>query len=261
MVSQDRLLYSCSQHDVERLSWAWTYVRIFFVLNKTWTILLVFCCIPRPLCRWSCRYPNSSFGWAKLSTHCQAPCTHTLHTLTHLRRQLPRTVYAHKYVFRYVFTSLDICHTLPCRTHSDICICTHTHLHQPITTIQSIWTQAQVTPTQAVGAWNNAVVRRAKVLWARVPQSSHGAPQPNTSRCLEGAPMNEWNEKKWNEMNQTKWNEMKWIKQNEMKWDEMNESRAFPVFDRSIRKRPSCIMAERGGDFAWRATDWPGVRQ
>ena len=144
MASQDRLLYSCSQHDVE------TFLSMnvrsdFFVLNKTWTILLVFCCIPRPPCRWSCRYPNSSFGWAKLSTHFQAPCTHTLHTLTHLRRQLPSTIYAHKYVFRYVFTSLDICHTLPCHTHSDIRICPHTHLHQPITSIQRIWTHTQVT--------------------------------------------------------------------------------------------------------------------
>ena len=39
MASQDRLLYSCSQHDVERLSWAWTYVRIFLC----WIKLGLFC--------------------------------------------------------------------------------------------------------------------------------------------------------------------------------------------------------------------------
>ena len=40
---------------------------------------------------------------AELSTDFQAPCTHTLHTLTHLRRQLPSTIYAHKYVSKLHF--------------------------------------------------------------------------------------------------------------------------------------------------------------
>ena len=76
--------------------------------------------------------------------------------------------------------------------------------------------------------------------------------------------LNEWMNAWMNEsMNKTQWKELKWDEmnsRNELKWND--KSRVFVVFDRSIRRRFTWMLAARpGGAFACSATEKSGVRQ
>ena len=184
MASQDRWLYSCSQHDVERLSWAWTYVRIFLC----WIKLGLFC-----LCFvvYQDRHVDDH---AAIQTQASAEpsCLHTFkhHALTHFTHSHTyagscQALYTH--ISMSAYKASESRHRLHLHKHKNYtsgpkCRCGKalTELRSPA--LREAW---QAHP------WNVWLKERKKE-W------------------------NEWNEMKRNEM---KWNEMsEWVNEWMSEW-------------------------------------------